>query len=160
VLTVAGHGIGSHGDDRSVLAGRLDGSNGARGLESIHNGHLAVHENEIETPAAEGVKGLFSISGDGHRGAEFLEDLFGEALVNEVILDDEDPEAGGNDGRSGRSRGGGARLRELAGKGLPAMEGLFVADAAGPAATPAMSTTDPSAANPSATWRARGMLPT
>jgi hypothetical protein len=70
------------------------------GCEAIHDGHLDVHEDGIDFPVAllEFVDCDSAIVGEGDGVALLLEQNLGKALVNPVILNDQDAKSGRLDG--------------------------------------------------------------
>ena len=90
---VAFHGVGGHGDDRQVSAGGLlPRADDPGGLETIHVGHLHIHQDQIESAGARLVQGgqRFSpVPGDDHRVAALSEQPRGDQLVDLVVLGQE-----------------------------------------------------------------------
>ena len=85
---VAFHGVGRHGHDGNAdLRFRFPASDGRRGLEPVHHGHLDVHEDEVEHPPGPRFDRPFSVPGRGHRMAAFLEQVDGDFLVDRIVLD-------------------------------------------------------------------------
>src|SRR5581483_3716664 len=70
-LTVARHGMGSHGDNRDVRTVGFLAANGRCSFDAIHDGHLNVHQDEIEGLALESFEGLGAIAGH-HDGVAFF----------------------------------------------------------------------------------------
>ena len=86
-LAIPLHGVGSHGDDGQVSpAGFLLFANGGRSREAIHDGHLYVHQYDIEGLAGQRVDGFLTIRGDHHSVSPSLQQAQCQCLVDEVIL--------------------------------------------------------------------------
>ena len=103
-LAVSGDGVGGEGDDDGATLGGEDFADAAGGLEAIHNGHLAVHEDDVVGVKVEEAEGLLAIGCEVAGVAGALEEGGDELGVNGIVLGDED--AGGGDG-GGRDRGSG-----------------------------------------------------
>ena len=61
---VSGHGVRRHGDDRDFdvrAECSSPPSNQLGGLNSVHHGHLDVHEDEVEGVLGEALEGLLAI---------------------------------------------------------------------------------------------------
>lgn len=58
----------------------------ARGLETIHDGHVAVHKDEIVRPSPVGVDRLSAVSGDRHVVPVGPSERAHEKLIAEVVL--------------------------------------------------------------------------
>ncbi|MFM1941794.1 MAG: hypothetical protein RI897_776 [Verrucomicrobiota bacterium] len=95
VFAVAVHGVGGHGDDGDGGWGGGRGVGGGAdcpgGFESIHDGHLAVHEDEVIGGIAEHFEGFLAVRGDIGLVAESGESFGGDDLVGGVVFDDEEP---------------------------------------------------------------------
>ena len=60
------------------------------GFNAIEDGHLAVHEDEVEVLFFECVDGFLPVFCNFEGAAEVLEDALHDELVSSVVLDDED----------------------------------------------------------------------
>ena len=99
-LTVALHGVGSHGEDRGVTIGRaLNLADAASGCDAIHLGHLDVHEHEVEASLFHHGDGLLAVVGDKDRVATFLKQAFRNRLVNTIVFGQQDGQPRGGDSR-------------------------------------------------------------
>ena len=86
------HGVGRHRDDGQVGARSLfQGADPGRGLESVHLGHLAIHEDGVEAFPGHQLQRLEAVAGDGHPGAGVFQDLAGHDPVDLLVLHQEDP---------------------------------------------------------------------
>ena len=86
-LPVALHGMGCHGDDGDVTAGRfLPFTNGGRGLEAIHFRHLHVHQDDVEGFSLPGSQSLFPVACHDNRVTPLGERANGKLLINRIIL--------------------------------------------------------------------------
>ncbi len=47
-VAVALHGVGGHGDDGQMLGVRLPPADLGGGFQTVHLGHLDIHQDEIE----------------------------------------------------------------------------------------------------------------
>ena len=136
MLAVAFEGVGGHGDDPRPGGVGILGAEAAGAFEAVHDGHLDVEQEGVETFARDGVERLGAVEGEGGRVAELLKEKRGHALVHGVVLDEENAQRvvtgergveGGllGDGRRRRDRGGDERkideeLRAPAGGGFDA----------------------------------------
>ena len=94
---VAGHGMRRERDDgqprvagREALAARLQIADRARGAEAIHLRHLAVHQHERITPAAQRLDRGASVRRDLAAVAQNLQHLLAHCQVYFVVLDQKD----------------------------------------------------------------------
>ena len=114
-LTIPGHGIGGHGDDREIgelreLANRL------RGLDAVHDRHLHIHEHQIVLSLLYLLERDRPILGEVHQQAGAGQQLHRHLLVQLVVLDDQQARpADAFELRQlrVRSRGGVARTADL-----------------------------------------------
>ena len=95
------HGICGQGNDgdartagRSLLSSDFDG-----GLEAVHFGHVAIHQNEIEAALCVVIDRFFAIVGDRHAVALDLQYAKRNLLVDEIVLHHQNTAA-----TAGRSR--------------------------------------------------------
>ena len=89
-LAVAFEGVRGHGDDPGALGLGVFGPEAARAFQPVHDGHLHVEEEDVEGLAGDGGEGFGSIEREGRGVAEFLQEEGGDALVDGVVLDEED----------------------------------------------------------------------
>ena len=103
--------MGRQGDDGRVPAGGLvAATDGARGLEAVHFGHLHVHQDHVEGAAGRELHRLAAVVRHGDAVSLPLEHLHGHLLVEGVVLGQEDVQ------RAQRRRhGGGGRDAGLTG---------------------------------------------
>ena len=102
-----------HGDDGSFSSRVALQSLDLGGcLETVHLGHLQIHQNGVEALGAEQIDGLAAVAGQGHGVALLLEQDARQFLVDHVIFGDENaPRARASRqrptfaGRSGRRDG-------------------------------------------------------
>ena len=91
-FTVALHRIRGERDDLGLAVDGEAGADLAAGFESVHLGHLEIHEHEIVGAAFEGGED-FEAVGDGVGVvAEALEEAEGDLLVHGVVLGEKDVE--------------------------------------------------------------------
>ena len=114
-----GHRVGGHGDDGQPRQAGV-AADVAGGLEAVHLGHLEVHQDQVE-----GVRGAGLQHGDGeapvvghlHGGALLFEQAPGDELVDVVVFDQQDAQAGQRRRAGGRGRAGRRRLGEVEAEG-------------------------------------------
>ena len=83
--------VRGHGDDgHARVAAAFQFPDAARRLEAIEDGHLHVHQHQIELAVAEEVDRLLPILGDNHLMAVPAEHAHGEPLIDMVVLGQED----------------------------------------------------------------------
>ena len=89
---VAGHGVSRHGHDRQVgLRSAFLVPDGRRGLEPVHDGHLDIHQNQVERASAPALQGLPSpLFGDRDLVASVFENPDGQLLVDDIVLGQKD----------------------------------------------------------------------
>ena len=93
LFPVAGHGVGSHGNNRNVQSGLLLLSpDSLCSFHSIHFRHLHVHENQIKTVLTVGLDRSNAIACNGDGMACGLEHLGGNFLVKRVVFRQQDPQ--------------------------------------------------------------------
>ena len=96
---------GGKGDDRSVAPFAFEPADLTGGLKAIHAGHLDVHENDLETGVRHEGHCFRAAWGGLNGAAQFLEQKGDDAEIDNVVLDDQDAEAGWR--RRGRLWSGG-----------------------------------------------------
>ena len=114
---IFGEGMGGDGDDPGMAGGSVEGflvANSPGGQQSVHDGHLKVHEDQVERHLAPAGERLFTVVGFHKLVTPFSEQGGQNLTVHEVILDDQDSEGTGRDGGigvldDGRGGAGGAR---------------------------------------------------
>ncbi len=103
-LTVALHGIGGHGDNRQMAAGRFFPlANRRRRLEAVHLRHLNVHQHQIERRVLQRLHRFPAVACDRRRVAPLFQDAYRQPLVYRVVLGNKDTQMGRID-RQGRLR--------------------------------------------------------
>ncbi len=94
-FAVAAHGIGGHGDDAGpgpfgvVL---LEFPDGPGGGESVHLGHLAVHQDDVELGAGGDFEGFAAVGDEAGAVAQLFEHEQRQSLVDGMILGHENAE--------------------------------------------------------------------
>ncbi len=99
---LVGKHVGGHGDDRNAAAGGK-GADHPRRRETVHAGHLHVHQHEVVAGRAHGRDRRLAASRHLDPVPVSFEQRAGEHLVHLDVLDDQ--EAAGPDRRFRRSRG-------------------------------------------------------
>jgi hypothetical protein len=104
-----GHCVGGHGDDGQMAEAGVLADLAGR-LEAVHHRHLEVHQDEVEgvgPGGVEGVEGETPVVGHVHGGAQLLQQAAGDELVDVVVFDQQDAQAGqrGGAGSGLRRRG-------------------------------------------------------
>ena len=94
-LAIALHRVGGHGDDDDVTTGRLSAADLFGGLVAVHDGHLAIHEDEVVAIGGDHVDCFLSVGGEFYFEAETLERAGGDELVDGVVFDEEDARRNG-----------------------------------------------------------------
>ena len=91
-FAVSGHGIGGQGDDGQSPPRRWrhQGAQGAGGLEPVHDGHLAIHQHQIERLREGALKGLGPVAGYRDLDAQSAQHPDGYPLIDRVVLCEED----------------------------------------------------------------------
>ena len=103
LFPVALHRVGRQRDDGDVTLGsllsvwRITG-----GLEPVHLGHLAVHEDEIVRDALEGQDGLLAVRDDVGSIAALVPQPLSKPLIDSVVPDHQDPASDHRRRRSAR----------------------------------------------------------
>ncbi len=94
-FAVTAHRVGGHGDDRDVSIGRRGAADDAGGLEPIHHRHLAVQQHQCKCVRSfdEGVHRCATVSDSLDRITEPFELQDGQALVDRVVLRQQDTRA-------------------------------------------------------------------
>lgn len=113
LLAVAADGTRRHGDDQHAPhVFVLVAADQAGGVVAVQDGHLAVHQHQMEGVVlrgcvAEGLDGLEAVGVGGGVEAEFGDEGDGDLLVDRVVLGDADAEFGaGDEGEVDVRRGG------------------------------------------------------
>ena len=93
---VAFHGVGRQGNDRGVRRLRLafPFADGSCGGEAIHDGHLAIHEDDGIGPGGGEVAGLASLFRTVHVVAEQFKQPGRHFTVDRIVFDQEHVSAG------------------------------------------------------------------
>src|SRR6267142_60367 len=92
LLGVTSHGVRGHGDDGCVRATLLPSANGTGGIETAEDGHLDIHQDQIESLRAHDVHGYLAVEGEGHGVAHFFEHANAQFLVHSVVFYEKDRE--------------------------------------------------------------------
>lgn len=82
--------VGRHGDDRDGAAGPFQRADMMGGRQTIHAGHLHVHENDVEAAASDPLDGFETVRGHVDAMATGFEDQTREIPVHDHVLDEED----------------------------------------------------------------------
>ena len=100
-FTVLGHGGGGHRDNRQlgVFGARAQP---ARGFKAVHDRHVQVHQNRVETVVLQEIERLLSVAGDGDGKPAFAEKFLRHLLVEFVVLDEQDARAANAGQRNAR----------------------------------------------------------
>jgi hypothetical protein len=101
-----------HRQDREAGSGRLlpRADRGGR-LEAVHLRHLDIHQDDIEALPLQGGQRLTAVGGEEGRVPRLLEEGHHQALVDGIVLDDEDPQRARELGRRHCVLGGAGFLR-------------------------------------------------
>ncbi len=83
------HGVGGHGDDDGVAAGRFGAADLFGGLVAVHDGHLAIHENEVVAIGGDHIDGFLAVGGEFDGKTEALQHPRRDELVDGVVFDEE-----------------------------------------------------------------------
>ncbi len=96
-LAVTGHGVCSHGDDRSALSALrpLHGADAGSRFEAIHLRHLHIHEDDVECLGARECHCFATIRRMGKRVAAPGQNAGGERAVDHVVFREQDAQSGG-----------------------------------------------------------------
>ena len=87
LITIALHGAGGERDDGDLPAILpLPGANEPRGLETIHFGHVDVHQDRVEELLFEAIDRLDTIVRNDDLMAEFFEQTRRDFLVDAIVL--------------------------------------------------------------------------
>ena len=86
---VFNHAVGRERYNRNVALQHLPNING--GFIPIHYGHVQVHQYDVELVFLQQVDGLLAIERTGYHGAQFAEHQLDDALVQRIVLDDQNP---------------------------------------------------------------------
>ena len=91
LLLIALEGIRRQGNDRNArrLRAHLAFADGAGRLEAVHDGHLAIHEHDIEGLARDGVDGLATISDAFDHAAHTFQEIARDLLIDETVFDEQ-----------------------------------------------------------------------
>ena len=65
----------------------------ARRGEAVHDRHLAVHQHGIEMRFGKALQRFGAVVGDGDLGGQILQQPLRHALIDRIVLDQEDPMA-------------------------------------------------------------------
>ena len=119
-LAVLRHRIGGQCDDGQALARRLLARADLPGrLESVHLGHVAIHQDEVEVALRVGIQRFAAVVDHRHAVALDLQDAERNLLVDEVVFHQQDLAAGPGQRLGSRAR---ARAGAATGScGWPAM---------------------------------------
>lgn len=96
-VAVCGEGVGSHGDDGDAggrPGGELAGADAAGTFVAVHGRHLDIHEDCVEGAGFEDLECGVAVGGDDGGVSVFREEAGGESLIDGVVLNEEDSEAG------------------------------------------------------------------
>jgi hypothetical protein len=107
VITVFAHHIGGERNDGHSLAEAilaLQFTDAGGGGESVHDGHLAIHQHDIERTLREALQSLGPVVRDRDLAGQFLQQPVRDALIHRIVLDQED--AVSAKGGLGARRGG------------------------------------------------------
>ncbi len=114
LLAIAADGGRGHGDDEHVADGGIGVlADEFRGVVAVEDGHLDVHEDEVEGlvfegAAAEGFHGLEAVAVGFGFEAQLCDEGDGDFLVDGVVLGDADAELVAGDAGEVDHGGGGA----------------------------------------------------
>ena len=64
-------------------------------LDTAHDGHLHIHQDDIEMPAIEQIHGFRTIVGNGDPMRLTFKQTLGQLLIDRIILDQKDTESTG-----------------------------------------------------------------
>ena len=85
---------GGKGDDGSMVPFAFEPADLTGGFKAIHAGHLNVHEHNLETGVPQCGHCFRAAWGGLNGAAQFLEQKRDDAEIDNVVLDDQDAEAG------------------------------------------------------------------
>ncbi len=88
---------------RLRAAGSLGLANAPRRGESVHDRHLAVHQDRIEGDRGDSLQGFGAVVGNRHLGRELLQHALRHSLIHRIVLHQQDLVAA-EGGRRLRSR--------------------------------------------------------
>ncbi len=84
-------GVGGQRDDGHPRRALVEqAADGGRGLVAVHDRHLAVHQHQVEAAAGGDLDRLRAVVGDLPPQAQLVEHRLGDALVDRVVLDQQD----------------------------------------------------------------------
>ena len=87
-FAVSLHGPGGHGHYRHVPPGfAFQLADFGRGFQTVHLGHLHVHQNDVEFLGFDCLNGLLTVVGNGHLVKIAAEQTNDEFLIDETIFD-------------------------------------------------------------------------
>ena len=111
--TVLGEGGSGEREDGKGAGGLtsldFEGTDASGGLVSVHPGELAIHEDDVVPGVGGAFDGLETVLGEVDAATEAFEDLDGELLVDEGVLDEEEVATCRLGATVGRRRGGQGR---------------------------------------------------
>src|SRR6185503_17687982 len=87
---IAVHSIGSHGDNRDALPRILTPADFRGSLITVHAGHLAIHEDQMEACAADSFERGFATRGNGGVVSDIVYCPYGYHLIDRVVVYDQD----------------------------------------------------------------------
>ena len=93
VFAVLAHDIGGERDDGQPLAAAalaLGLANAPGGGESVHDGHLAIHQHGIEGGLGKAFQAFGAVVGEGDVGGELLQQVLRDALIHRVVFHQQD----------------------------------------------------------------------
>ena len=87
-LAIARHCVSGQRDDGNMFAGDFfPVADGKSGFNSVHSGHLHVHEDEVETPALQRLQRRGAVVRRDHLVARFLKYALGQRAIDRIVLD-------------------------------------------------------------------------
>src|SRR5271168_3023451 len=88
-LAIAAHGVGGHGNDRQALEATV-GANELSCRQPIHDGHLNVHQNQVERFSVDLIYALAAVEGHSDVDTQVGQQFFSQETVDLVILNQQD----------------------------------------------------------------------
>ena len=90
---VARHGVGGHGDDGLVVENAVfRGADDRRRFQAIHDGHLHIHQNDVEILLCQDHQRLFAVIRHDDGMAPTREHSHPNLLVCQAVFDQQDPQ--------------------------------------------------------------------
>ena len=89
-FSIAFHGVGGYGDDGRVRAVFFGLSDGLRRLETVHVGHLYVHQDKIKTMRPELLDRFVPVVGHDHLVSLLSQQADCQFLVHRAVLGHQD----------------------------------------------------------------------